>query len=205
LGARCEGGLQDDQRTRRDAHEEGELPRVAGNEALIPADGFYEWRIGTNGKKEPLWFRVEDAAPFAFAGLWTAWHDRELGQTVESCTIITTAANELVAPVHDRMPVILDRKTERAWLDPEHDGHEAATLLLRYTAERMSVFSVSPSLNSVRNDGADLTADAEPVELLAARPSEHSDVGWRSLSRRPPGGGPRGTTRCLNDERVSPY
>jgi putative SOS response-associated peptidase YedK len=134
---------------------------------LIPADGFYEWRV-TDGKKQPLWFRVDGGALFSFAGLWTAWRDREHDERVESCTIITTAANELVARVHDRMPVILDRTAEQAWLDPEQDGHEAAALLLPFPAERMSAFTVSPSLNSVNNDGADLTADAEPVELRAA-------------------------------------
>ena len=135
---------------------------------LIPADGFYEWRVGTDGRKEPLWFRVGEGAPFAFAGLWTAWRDRESGEKVESCTIITTAANELVARVHDRMPVILDRHAEQAWLDPVRDGREASTLLVPYPAQRMSVFTVSRGLNSVSNDGAALTADAEPVELLAA-------------------------------------
>jgi putative SOS response-associated peptidase YedK len=135
---------------------------------LIPADGFYEWRVGTDGKKVPLWFWVDSGSLFSFAGLWTAWHDREHDERVESCTIITTAANELVAPVHDRMPVILDRNAEQAWLDPERDGHEAATLLEPYPADHMATFIVSPGLNSVRNDGADLTADAEPVELLAA-------------------------------------
>jgi putative SOS response-associated peptidase YedK len=132
---------------------------------LIPADGFYEWRVGTDGKKQPLWFRVDDGALFSFAGLWTAWHDREHDEKIESCTIITTRANELVAPVHDRMPVILDRDAERAWFDPELSGHEAVTLLLPYPAEHMSAFSVSSSLNSVRNDNSALTAGAQPIEL----------------------------------------
>jgi putative SOS response-associated peptidase YedK len=75
---------------------------------LIPADGFYEWTVGSDGKKQPIHFHLPGYELFAFAGLWTARTD-DAAEVIESCTIITTTPNELVAPVHDRMPVILCR------------------------------------------------------------------------------------------------
>jgi putative SOS response-associated peptidase YedK len=84
---------------------------------LIPADGFYEWTSGSDGKKQPIHFHLPDYAMFAFAGLWTSRTDEETGEIIESCTIITTTPNELVAPVHDRMPVILPPDAETVWLD----------------------------------------------------------------------------------------
>jgi putative SOS response-associated peptidase YedK len=75
--------------------------------SLVVADGFYEWTVGANGKKQPIHFHLPGNELFAFAGLSTARTDGESGEVIESCTIITTRPNELVAPVHDRMPVIL--------------------------------------------------------------------------------------------------
>ncbi len=83
---------------------------------LIPADGFYEWK--TEGKKKtPYWFRRSDDQPFAFAGLWDRWSKH--GAPIESCTILTTSANEVVAPLHNRMPVILSPSDYDIWLDPD--------------------------------------------------------------------------------------
>jgi putative SOS response-associated peptidase YedK len=84
---------------------------------LIPADGFYEWTVGGDGK-QPIHFHLPVHELFAFAGLWTSRTDDESGQVIESCTIITTRPNQLVAPVHDRMPVILPSDSEAVWLDP---------------------------------------------------------------------------------------
>ncbi len=84
-------------------------PLLAKGRCLILADGFYEWRLDPDGKKRPVRYTLDDGAPFGFAGLWTSWRDPESGESLRSCTIITTTANELVAPVHDRMPVILPR------------------------------------------------------------------------------------------------
>jgi putative SOS response-associated peptidase YedK len=82
---------------------------------LIPADGFYEWK--TEGKKKTrFWFRRHDESPFAFAGLWDCW--RKQGMPIESCTLLTTTANELVAPLHERMPVILSPADYETWLNP---------------------------------------------------------------------------------------
>jgi putative SOS response-associated peptidase YedK len=117
---------------------------------LIPADGFYEWQK-MNGGKQPYYFRMKDGGPFAFAGLWEAW-DRD-GEEIRSCTILTTAPNEIVAEVHDRMPVILSREDHDFWLDPEVDETEALReLLVPYPAEEMEAYPVSRHVNRPTND-----------------------------------------------------
>ncbi|TAM56221.1 MAG: SOS response-associated peptidase [Acidobacteria bacterium] len=118
---------------------------------LIVADGFYEWRRrGAAG--EPYYFARRDARPFGFAGLWERWQGEGSGP-VESCTIITTAANETVAPVHDRMPVILDAAEFPLWLDPEARDPEALAPLLRPRAGAgMRAYPVSALVNDPRND-----------------------------------------------------
>jgi putative SOS response-associated peptidase YedK len=96
---------------------------------LIPATSFYEWQARPGGgKKQPFDIALEDAEPFAFAGLWSRWERGE--KPLETCTIITTSANEAVEPIHDRMPVILHRENYDLWLDPEAKT-EALTKLLR--------------------------------------------------------------------------
>ncbi|MBT8486931.1 MAG: SOS response-associated peptidase, partial [Phycisphaerae bacterium] len=95
---------------------------------LVPADGFYEWRKREGGK-QPHFIRRRDHGPLAFAGLWEGWRDGA-GESMESFTILTTRPNDLVAPLHDRMPVILDRDDFAAWLDPEtHDTGAIRSLL----------------------------------------------------------------------------
>lgn len=124
---------------------------------LVPADGFYEWR--TEGRtKVPVRFGMQGGSPFAFAGIWERWgkdDDAPGGaRAVETFAILTTAANPLVAAVHDRMPVILHRDSFAAWLDPDAKDAAALESLLRpYPAEAMSATSLSPYLNNVRNEG----------------------------------------------------
>jgi putative SOS response-associated peptidase YedK len=122
---------------------------------LVVADGFYEWTVGPDGKKQPIHFRLEDGSPFGFAGLWTCKTDEE-GELVESCTIITTSPNDLVAPVHDRMPVILPVELEQEWLDPEINKEHALSLLQPFPADSMIAVAASPLVNSVRNDDPSL-------------------------------------------------
>src|SRR5262249_35050656 len=93
---------------------------------LIPADGFFEW-LPVNGKKQPYYICRQDGHPFGFAGLWERWEGAD-GPPVESCTILTTEANEVVRPLHDRMPVLLDPRDYAAWLDPS--GQKPALLEL---------------------------------------------------------------------------
>lgn len=134
---------------------------VRSRRCLILADGFYEWHV-LGGRKQPIRFTLADGEPFAFAGLWTGWTDKETGEIIESAAIITTRANELVAPVHDRMPVILPREAEELWVDPDAAGEEAVRVLEPYPAWLMLARPASSAVNSVRNDYRDL------IELAAA-------------------------------------
>jgi putative SOS response-associated peptidase YedK len=124
--------------------------------ALIVADGFYEWRKDPDGRKRPVHFTLADGEPFAFAGLWASWHDPEADAWLDSCTIITTAANELVAPTHDRMPVIIPRAAEASWLDPSLAPSEIDALLAPYPASAMHAAEASMLVNSAKNDGPEL-------------------------------------------------
>ena len=119
---------------------------------LVLADGFYEWQRTGNAKR-PMRVVMKSGEPFAFAGLWDSWRDPQ-GEIVRSCTIITTEANELLRPIHNRMPVILPREMESFWLD--HDVDDPVVLsdvLVPYPAESMDVFEVSALVNRVTNDG----------------------------------------------------
>ena len=125
---------------------------------LILADGFYEWhrKMGRGEKSQPYFFRLENGEPFAFAGLWDTWHSPE-GESINSCTLITCSANDLVGRIHDRMPVILDSASIWDWMDPT--GHLPAlkSLLRAYPAEKMVCWPVSPQINNASIEGADLT------------------------------------------------
>ncbi|WP_027410007.1 SOS response-associated peptidase [Anoxybacteroides tepidamans] len=125
---------------------------------LILADGFYEWKkIET--KKIPYRFTLRNGEPFAFAGLWEKWDKQE--KPLYTCTIITTAANELVGQIHDRMPVILPPDEQEAWLDPELEDTDYVKSLLRpYSASEMNMYEVSTIVNSPKND---VSACIEPL------------------------------------------
>ena len=102
------------------------------------ADAFYEWQKTPNGKR-PMRISLASGEPFAFAGLWETWKDPS-GTLMPSCTIITTAANDLIGPIHDRMPVILPREMEEMWLDEQiQDPAVLADLLRPYPADEMVV------------------------------------------------------------------
>jgi putative SOS response-associated peptidase YedK len=128
---------------------------------LAPADGFFEWQ--KDGRtRQPLVVRRKDQAPFAFAGLWERW-PQPGGGVLRSCTIITCPANELIAPVHDRMPVILATEDYERWLDPSRaDGRE---LLEPYPAAELEAFPVNPRVNSPQYD------DPECIAPLAVQGS----------------------------------
>jgi putative SOS response-associated peptidase YedK len=138
---------------------------LARHRCLIPADGFYEWTVGSDGKKQPIHFHLPGYEQFAFAGLWTERTDEETGEVIESFTIITTVPNELVAPVHDRMPVILPPDAEAVWLDSGIAKEHALSLLVPYPAELMLALPASTRVNSVRNDDSGLLL---PEDALAA-------------------------------------
>lgn len=122
---------------------------------IIPADGFYEWQR-TDGRKQPFFFHLRDERPFGFAGLWERW-EGEGGKILNSCTILTTEANEVLRPVHDRMPVILHPDDYELWLDVDLRKHDLAKELLKpYPAEEMLAYPVGTSINSPRSQGAKL-------------------------------------------------
>ncbi len=120
---------------------------------LILADGFYEWAAIPGQKtKQPYYFRMEDGAPFAFAGLWEEWQSPE-GSQLKSATIITTEPNPLVGKIHARMPVILKPKDYPLWLAKEEKRpEELQHLLTAYPAEEMVAYPVSTSVNSPGNE-----------------------------------------------------
>ncbi len=130
---------------------------LQGKRCLIVADGFYEWKQEQGGKT-PMYFTLPNHELFAFAGLWDTWK-RPDGQYIRTCTIITTEPNDLVAPIHNRMPVILPSDAQEEWLDSaQHDTHVLQQLLKAYTASAMFVQPVSKKVNSPQYDSADLLA-----------------------------------------------
>jgi len=118
---------------------------------LIPADGFYEWKKEGKGKT-PLYITMKDGRPFSFAGLYSDW-SAPGRETIRTCTIVTTGANRLIAPIHDRMPAIIPKEVRDLWLDPEiQDPGKLTQLLIPYPSEEMEAWEVSKRVNSPRND-----------------------------------------------------
>ena len=138
---------------------------------LVLADGYYEWeKRGTKGKKQPYYFTVQDGEPFALAGLWERWHDAD-DHLLETCTIITTAANETARAIHDRMPVILNAADYDLWLDHDVSDAERLKPLLRpFPAELMAAYPVDTTVNNPRNETPECVArlprDADGQELF---------------------------------------
>ena len=122
---------------------------------LIASDGFIEWQKKSDGTKQPYFIGLTDQKPFAFAGIWERW-ERE-GQILESCAIIVTQANELMKPIHDRMPVILSPDYYDAWMNPQETrSSNLKSLLLPYPSDRMKAYPISIVINSPLNDNSDL-------------------------------------------------
>jgi putative SOS response-associated peptidase YedK len=125
---------------------------------LIPANAFYEWKA-IGGRKQPYCIGMADNAMFGMAGLWEHWAN-PAGETIETCTIITTNANELVGRLHERMPLIIQPNDYGAWLDAANPN--AGELMKPFPSERMRYYPVSTRVNNVRNDDADCLT---PIEL----------------------------------------
>ncbi len=129
---------------------------------LIPADGFYEWKREGKAKK-PMLITANPGGLFAFAGLWETWKQPD-GSWLLTCAIITTSANEFMTSIHDRMPVILPREAEGAWLDPDSEDVGALSeLLLPYPSDRMHAHEVSTLVNSPRNNSPECIAPVAPL------------------------------------------
>jgi putative SOS response-associated peptidase YedK len=125
----------------------------AGRRCLVLADGFYEWKKGPGkNDKQPYFITLGNRQPMTFAGLWEEWTDKATGQIIESCTILTTDANEAMAKVHDRMPVIIGPDDWAAWLgEAECDP---ATLCKPFAPERMNLWPVDKGVGNVKNQDA---------------------------------------------------
>ncbi|HLQ27654.1 MAG TPA: SOS response-associated peptidase [Ktedonobacteraceae bacterium] len=124
---------------------------------LIVADGFYEWKQ-ENGSKIPMYMTLKSGEPFAFAGLWDLWKSPD-GEHIRSCTIITTEPNDLVAPIHNRMPAILLPGVYADWLDPDMRDEQALShWLAPYPAEEMTARPVSRLVNDPKRDSPELIA-----------------------------------------------
>lgn len=144
---------------------------------ILPADGFYEWSSPTPAsgtKKQPWFIHRPDGEPYAFAGLWERWKgstsERDEGpraapaaDALRTCTIITTAANERMRQLHDRMPVILPRSAWNVWLDPDvQDRQLLSSLLVPAPSELIEFHAVATEVNNARNKGAHLVDPVDP-------------------------------------------
>lgn len=124
---------------------------------IIPASGFYEWQKVNKGAKQPHYFYLKDKEIFGFAGLWEEWLNKESGELVETCTIITTEANKVLEPIHDRMPVILKPKDYDQWLDEKQsDTNKLQKLLAPFSAKEMASHAVSRAVNTPSSDSPEL-------------------------------------------------
>ena len=132
---------------------------------LIPADGFYEW-AGSGRKKQPFFIHLENRKPFAFAGLWESWTGAD-GSVLETCAILTTEANEKLAELHHRMPVILPQDSYADWLNPAENRAKAIQPHLRpYPSDAFAYYPVSERVNSPRNDDAACIENAQRKKNL---------------------------------------
>jgi len=120
---------------------------------LVPADGFFEWQKMGAGK-QPYNIGLKNGEPFAFAGLWESWQDPATREEVKTCSIITTTANPLMAPIHDRMPAILPMDRRAAWLDPGRSLEELKSFLIPYDASGMEAYPIAARVGSPKNDDA---------------------------------------------------
>ena len=129
---------------------------------LIPADGFYEWQE-EGGRKRPFFIHAKSGAPLAFAGLWETWTGPN-GEELETAAIVTTRANQMLAPIHDRMPVIVPPEAFDLWLDCANvDAQTAAALITPAPEDLLEAYEISTAVNRAANDGPEIIKRAEPV------------------------------------------
>lgn len=136
---------------------------------IVPADAFYEWRrerdplTGRVRRSHPFAIRRADGQPLAMAGLWAVWRNPDTAERLYTCTILTGAPNELVAPIHDRMPIVLEPADWDAWLAAETSVLELRPLLRPLPADELAMHPVSPAVNNVRNQGPELLVPTAPA------------------------------------------
>ncbi len=139
---------------------------------LFPADGFYEWKVTPTGKR-PYFVRLQSGGPMAFAGLWETWTGPN-GEEQESAAIVTTAANRTLAPIHERMPVIVAPAAFDLWLDTKRvDAETAAALIAPAPENLLEAYEISPAVNRVANDSPELIEPyASGPQSTAPTPAE---------------------------------
>jgi putative SOS response-associated peptidase YedK len=135
---------------------------------LVPADAFYEWQKLDAKTKQPFAIALKSNEPYAFAGLWERWKDRQAGQDLLTFTIITTDPNEVVQPLHDRMPVIIPAKDYDRWLRPGDPAQPPVDLLRPFDADKMTAWQVDRAVGNVKNDRAELI---DPIQEAEPPPS----------------------------------
>lgn len=133
---------------------------------LVLTDGFYEWAHDEHGKKYPVRVSLKSKEPFAMAGLWEHWVNPKSGEIQETFTIVTTAANERIRPIHERMPAFLTEETEKIWLDNTKSVDDWLAVLKPYPQELIEVQRVSKLVNSNRNEGEELLQPEEEQDEL---------------------------------------
>ncbi|HXF89919.1 MAG TPA: SOS response-associated peptidase [Xanthobacteraceae bacterium] len=151
---------------------------------LFPADGFYEWKVTPTGK-HPYFVRLKSGGPMAFAGLWETWTGPN-GEEQETAAIVTTAANRTLAPIHHRMPVIVEPSAFDLWLDTRRvDARTAAALIAPAPENLLEAYAISPAVNRVANDSAELiephAALQSAAPVSAEKPLRSKDTGQGSL------------------------
>ncbi|MBV9955669.1 MAG: SOS response-associated peptidase [Pseudolabrys sp.] len=151
---------------------------------LIPADGFYEWKAAGKGK-QPHFIRRKDGAPFAFAGLWECWTGPN-GEELETAAIVTTSANRDLAPIHERMPVVVPADAFALWLDPNVDEKTAASLIAPAQNDLFEAYPVSTAVNRVANDNAELVARFDGPPAPAPRQAAPKKAAAAPATRKPP-------------------
>ena len=127
---------------------------------LVPADWFYEWKKMDAKTKQPYAIALNDGSLFAFAGLWDTWKDKATGQAINTYTVITTDPNQLMEPLHNRMPVILQRRDYDRWLAPGDPSQLPVDLLRPFPAEEMKAWKVGSAVGNVRNNSPELIVPA---------------------------------------------
>lgn len=129
---------------------------------IVPASGFYEWQPVGEARKQPWYISLKGDVPMAMGGLWESWTDPASGEIVRTFCVMTTAANEIMVPIHDRMPVILRPDAWAAWLSPATGLEEIAVMTAPASAAEMQAWMVSRKVSNVREEGAEMIEPLQP-------------------------------------------
>lgn len=156
---------------------------------LIPADGFYEWRRD-GARKRPYFIRAKSGATLAFAGLWETWTGPN-GEELDTAAIVTTAANAVLRPIHDRMPVILAEAAFDPWLSPAVDATTASALIAPAADDLLEAYEISTAVNRVANNGPGLIAPV--AEAPEQRQPARARKPRASSARKKPAGSGQGS------------